>query len=93
MTIPDNNNIRIQLGAANTLTEFKRIVNELKHNYKPYHEGDICWCNNVEEDSQNLILPPWLCQPYIRILPEEHIKKVEHKRKEAENINNSVCQI
>lgn len=91
LSIPDNNAIRIQLGAANVLTEFKRIVIELKSKYEPYHKGDISWGNNVDANTQNLILPPWLCQPYIRILPEEHIEKVEKKRKEAEDISKSVC--
>lgn len=93
LSITENNSLRIQLGAANTLNEFKRIVNELKNKYKPYHEGEITWKNTVEVDTQNLMLAPWLCQPYIRILPEEHIRKVEEKRKEAEEVNGIVGTI
>lgn len=77
LSIPKNNNLRIQLGAANTLTEFKRIVNVIKDLYEPFHEGDKVWQDTTEPDSENLILPPWLCQPYVRACPEEHLKKVE----------------
>lgn len=88
--MPNNNDKRIQLGAANTLEDFKQIVIELRDTYEPYHNGLLIWNNTTEEDTQNIVLPPWLCQPYIRILPEEHLKKVEEKRK-AEVINVRKC--
>lgn len=82
LSLQSNNNLRMQLGSANTLCEFKRIVNEIKNKYLPYHEGALIWENTVAENSQNLILPPWLCQSYVRIPPDEHIKLVEEKQKD-----------
>lgn len=90
LSLPSNNHRRIQLGAANTLDEFKRIVGELKKEYMPYHNGKLVWEHTTEPDTQNLILPPWLCQPYIRMLPEEHLKKVEEKKREIEEANKIV---
>ncbi|KAJ8951705.1 hypothetical protein NQ314_007646 [Rhamnusium bicolor] len=88
LSIPSNNSIRIRLGAANTMEQFKVIVNELKDMYTPYHEGFKKWEETTEHDSQNLILPPWLCQSYVRDTPENHIKKVEEQRKDfAVNTN------
>lgn len=74
----------MQLGAANTLQEFRRIINLLKDKYLPYHEGVLQWEETVEENSSNLALPPWLCQSYVRLSPEDHLKKVEEKNKKIE---------
>lgn len=64
------------------MQQFKYIVNEIRDMYKPFHEGNEIWTDTTEKDSQNLVLPPWLCQCYMRDTPENHVKKVEDKRKE-----------
>ncbi|XP_018572116.1 tRNA-dihydrouridine(16/17) synthase [NAD(P)(+)]-like isoform X2 [Anoplophora glabripennis] len=84
LSIPSNNHVRIRLGAANTMEQFKVIVNELKDMYEPYHEGLKRWEETTEGGTQNLVLPPWLCQPYVRDTPENHVRKVEEKRVEHE---------
>lgn len=57
---------------------FKMITTEIKDLYLPFHEGKLKWEQDTTENgSSNLILPPWLCQPYVRLPPEEHLKKVE----------------
>ncbi|CAH1962054.1 unnamed protein product [Acanthoscelides obtectus] len=84
LSISENNDIRIRLGAANTMEQFHQIVNELKAIYEPYHSGLMKWDQSMEIDSQNLIMPPWLCQPYIRDTPENYVKKVEERRIENE---------
>lgn len=72
------------------MEQFRIIVNELKNVYEPYHEGLKRWENGMEEGTQNIVLPPWLCQPYIRDTPENHIKKVEEKRVECEERSVSI---
>lgn len=72
-----NNDIRIRLGAANTIKQFHTISNEIKEKYLPYHTGEKSWQHTTEEGTANLILPIWLCQPYVRNDPEEYIKKME----------------
>lgn len=74
--------MRIKLGSASGLDDFCEVCHELKKRYIPYHEGELIWECTTEKDTFNLILPPWLCQSYVRIPPEEHLKKVEEKAKE-----------
>jgi len=84
LSLPENNPLRMELGAANTLDQFINITNQIKLMYERYHLGIKAWEHTVETDSQNLVLPPWLCQPYVRDSPENHVKRVEVKREEAE---------
>lgn len=37
-------------------------------------------------DSCNLRLPPWLCQPYVRITPEEHLRKLADKQNKSDEV-------
>lgn len=87
LSLEENFELRIKLGSASSLTDFAKVASELKERYSPYHEGKILWTATTESDSCNLILPPWLCQSYIRIPPEEHLKKVEEKNKQIEEGN------
>lgn len=84
LCLPDNNALRIQLGETNKLPTFKSITQQIKDKYEPYHIGKLTWSETTEPGTQNLVLPPWLCQPYVRIEPQEHIKLVEEKRKEPD---------
>lgn len=62
---------------------FKVLVNELRDKYEPFHLGKLSWSETTELGTQNLVFPPWLCQPYVRMQPEEHLKKmVENKSDE-----------
>ncbi|XP_050295433.1 tRNA-dihydrouridine(16/17) synthase [NAD(P)(+)]-like [Anthonomus grandis grandis] len=84
LSLSQNNPLRIELGAANTLEQFKNISNKIKSMYEKFHNGEETWPFSSEEGTSNLVLPPWLCQPYVRDSPENHVKKVEDKKKEAE---------
>ncbi|KAL1517586.1 hypothetical protein ABEB36_001328 [Hypothenemus hampei] len=82
LSLPENNYLRIQLGSANTLTQFKKSAHVIQDLYEDYHNGHKTWSNCTEPNTENLVLPPWLCQPYIRDSPEEHLKKVMEKQNE-----------
>lgn len=71
------------MGAANTLDQFKQITKKIQSMYEKYHTGLEVWSETTECGTQNLVLPPWLCQPYVRDTPENHVKKVELKQAEA----------
>lgn len=67
------------------MASFRHVVESLRDRYLPYHEGNRLWCE--EKSDYNLNLPPWLCQPYVRDSPQEHIEKVEAKKIEMEKVS------
>lgn len=84
-----NATIRQDIAISHTVAEFRKCVDELREAFEPFHNGTDTY---VEEESgdgtakdYNLSLPPWICQPYIRMAPNEHIKLMAVKQKLAED--------
>ncbi|KAK9891964.1 hypothetical protein WA026_017447 [Henosepilachna vigintioctopunctata] len=86
LCLEDNNVIRVRLGAANSIELFEKVIQKLKEKYLPYHEGLKKWSHTTQEGSQNLILPPWLCQSYVRLTPKDYRNEVDEAN-EDENYN------
>ncbi|XP_063531071.1 tRNA-dihydrouridine(16/17) synthase [NAD(P)(+)]-like [Cydia strobilella] len=88
-TIEDNNDDRQLLATAQNLQEFKQVCKNIKCKYLNYHEGTQLLDENeaVTRTGFNLILPPWICQPYVRMSPEEHTQKMENlcRNQDSEN--------
>ncbi|KPI91525.1 tRNA-dihydrouridine synthase 1-like [Papilio xuthus] len=77
-TLEGNNEDRELLATAQNLNDFKQVCIRIRHKYLPFHEGRI----HFQDDGMtrcgfDLILPPWICQPYVRISPDEHTQKME----------------
>ena len=72
-----NHDIRQRIGKARSLSEMEDAVAEIKSRLLKYHEGDEPWENPEELKEFVLRFPPWICQPYQRPPPEEHLKKME----------------
>lgn len=85
LCLPENFDLRAQFATGSDLKEFRSTVMELKERYLPFHAGQKPWTG--VSDSSNLLPPPWLCQPYVRIPPEEHLKKMEEKQNRNADIN------
>lgn len=84
MALKQNEAIRSEIATAQSLQQFRSCVNRLKAIFEPYHMGHTVWINDNEPPKDyNLSLPPWICQPYIRRPPEEHIEFLAQKQKEA----------
>ncbi|XP_052864606.1 tRNA-dihydrouridine(16/17) synthase [NAD(P)(+)]-like [Anopheles cruzii] len=101
MHLKSNAPLREQLAVCRSVPEFRSVVLELEQKYRPYHDGQLQW-NGEEQDEPaeeqqqkqedlqeppdcNLRLPPWLCQPYVRIPPEAHRQKLAEARRLAED--------
>ncbi|CAB3260899.1 unnamed protein product, partial [Arctia plantaginis] len=71
----------IMSAEGQNLNDFRRVCINVKDKYLPYHEGQLFFDDdeNICRHGYNLILPPWICQPYVRMSPEEHTQKMEKK--------------
>ena len=57
----------------------------MKSRYIAFHLKEKTWEGAPELEVFNLQFPPWLCQPYVRPPPDEHLKKLEEiKEKQKE---------
>lgn len=88
MNLKSNHELRERIATSQSIQEFRDCVKEIEEKYKPCHEGDQVWNeDDLEIKDYNLKLPPWLCQPYIRVPPEEHKQKLEEHQKLADDPN------
>lgn len=75
------------MATSYTIEAFREVVNVLAEKYRPCHEGSALWDEELADDEvpdYNLKIPPWICQPYYRLPPDEHKQKLEVKQREAE---------
>ncbi|XP_045782971.1 tRNA-dihydrouridine(16/17) synthase [NAD(P)(+)]-like isoform X1 [Maniola jurtina] len=86
-TFESNNDERQLLATAQCLDDFKQVCLKVRLKYLPYHQGESTFEDNegITRNGCNLILPPWLCQPYVRMSPEEHTQKMENLCKSLDN--------
>ena len=76
LQIPSNFDVRHIIAKGQYLTDFRDAVLQVKDRYMPYHTKQLVWDQPPELNTFNLKYPPWLCQPYVRPPPEEHLKKL-----------------
>ncbi|KOB65216.1 T-diRNAhydrouridine synthase [Operophtera brumata] len=69
-TFEENNGVRQILATGQNLDDFKQVCGNIREKYLPYHEGQ-------KQCGFDLILPPWICQPYVRMSPENYTYKME----------------
>ena len=88
LQIPTNFDVRHIIAKGQSISEFRDAVLEIKKRYQAYHDKDLEWKEPEELKRLKLKFPPWLCQPYVRPPPEEHLKKL-HEIQEKEKTENT----
>lgn len=83
LCMPENFDIRYRLSKTSRAEDMIRVVEDLRERMSPYHRGERPWEPDPGSDQAQLPMPPWLCQPYVRIPPEEHLKKVQESQQRA----------
>ena len=86
-----NFDMRQVIAKANNLAAFRDAVATLKERLTPFHEGVEEFEAPEEIRHYRLKFPPWICQPYVRPPPEEHLRKVNEIR-EREKAANLGCE-
>ncbi|XP_042225553.1 tRNA-dihydrouridine(16/17) synthase [NAD(P)(+)]-like [Homarus americanus] len=84
LCMSENFDLRYRLSKTSSAEEMVVVVQNLKDRMMPYYTGEKPW--NPEPDGEQARLPmaPWLCQPYVRIPPEEHLKKIHESQRRAQ---------
>lgn len=82
-----NFDMRQVIAKGNTLAAFRDAVATLKERLAPFHEGREEFEAPEEIRAFRLKFPPWICQPYVRPPPEEHLKKVNEIREREKAAN------
>lgn len=84
LSMPENFDLRHRLSKTSTADEMMVVVKDLRERMTPYCTGDKPWTPDPGSDQARLPMPPWLCQPYVRIPPEEHLRKIQESQRRAQ---------
>ena len=69
--------LREALAKASSADQLRTVVQNIEECFQPYHSGAEVWSPPSDHSISKLPFPPWLCQPYVRLPPEEYIEKMK----------------
>lgn len=75
LCLPQNKDVRSDLATKGSIGDFRKVTLTIRDRFLPFHEGVTVWKEGYC-DHYDLLLPPWLCKPYVRPPPEEHLRKM-----------------
>lgn len=85
LNLDRNSDLREAIATAHKLSDFREAVHQLQTRFQSYHDG----VDRFEETplcaSFDVKFPPWMCQPYIRVEPEEHKRVLAEKFQRSED--------
>lgn len=83
LSMPENFDLRHRLSKCATIEEMGAVVQDMKDRMLSYTKEDCSWEPKKDSAEAKLPFPPWICQPYVRIPPEQHLAKLVDSRKKA----------
>ncbi|CAB3361617.1 Hypothetical predicted protein [Cloeon dipterum] len=80
LALPENFDVRYEIAKAQELSNFESSVKKIRERYEKHATG-------IEKYSQPNDLPfdVWLCQPYVRMPPDEYLKKLKEANEANKN--------
>lgn len=94
LTLKSNAELRESMAVSHNVNEFRCVVKQLEDKFTKCHNGSEPFADdrNTSDETEmtehcNLSLPPWVCQPYIRMEPEEHKKLLKEKERIASELD------
>lgn len=82
LQIRTNYDMRSFIAKGQSMGEFRKAAETLKERYLPYVNGEKEWEEPEEVTLFKLKFPPWVCQPYVRLPPHEHLEKMKRIQEE-----------
>ena len=92
MMLEEGAHLREALATATTFDHLKAVTQSLEDHFLPYHAGDKLWSSPPDGNAHRLPFYPWLCQPYVRPAPEEHLKKMDLIRAEMKRARDEAAE-
>jgi len=89
--IKTNFDLREVIAKSSDIKDFRQVVLRLKERYLDFHTGNKTFEEPEEISIFKLKFPPWICQPYVRPSPEQHLnkmKQIQEKEKNREKEDN-----
>ncbi|XP_065226546.1 tRNA-dihydrouridine(16/17) synthase [NAD(P)(+)]-like isoform X2 [Planococcus citri] len=74
--VSENEDLRQGIALGKNKDTFLETTLKIKERFETLHQNGASWSNNNVSDDCNVHLPPWICQPWVRMAPELHLEKM-----------------
>lgn len=93
LALPHSSPERDLIATGHSMEQFRLAVSQLRSKYSRMHTGELPYVLPTSTDcdaapapaTYDMSLPPWLCQPYVRLEPAAHQRHLAEKEAQADD--------